>query len=1249
MRTVRNRLRNPLLARKLAAVVKASGPDPSVIANVLGAAYLNGVKAGADRATYAQLGTFLSKPPGYAEGVKAAVVNQAKVAGFGPLTNLVHNLSTALVLTPQSKHGKLCQNAVTLAYTKGTEYVRNCGGVGGKPGPCPRLASQHEADMLDKLATADRDRHGIRKTQASYRMVPLDKIVFTQDGTHNPVVEAYRKRIRAGENIDAGKDKGTISGDMVGDHVYLDDGHHRVAALAAEGKKHVKVEVRHYTHNMAPNQPRVPAGMPHGGQWTKVGGVGVGSLKFVKKLGGSTGAQLVEDTHGNQYVQKTTNTKLTKDHLQNETDADAAYKALGIPTADSAVATDSTGKVYKLSKFMHGQTLAEWESGKSQAEIEAMHAQIRKGFVADALLANWDAIGLAKDNILIVNGVPHRIDNGGALKYRAQGAPKGAAFGTTVGELDTLLFAGKNAVAASVYKGITKEEMKAQLADILKHEKALLASISDPHTRSIVEARIGYLIGKLGKPADDTFEITAPSTKKVKALIDENMKVGDKLLLDQVKKEVGFHAGAVLADLQKAGIIDTNYHVLKVGATGPVAVQAPTTKPVIAGEHAGHTLFTPKEGEYAGKKMYQIAGWGKAVGVPNNKQAYGALIIRTDPATGKTQVLLREPTNHYQGYVWTFPKGGKEGSETPLQTAKKEVLQETGHDFTPTGHIPVLFDSHGSDPASKGKKNGYFIGVSKGEKPHMMDKETQKLEWFDVDHAHVLLGQTKNEEGKKRDLAILAHLKAQLNGTAAPAPPTVFSPKPAPKPKQPQSAWKPGDPIPVHGMPPLQHKDATPPTPTRSTPQKQPTVTGTGHNLQTGDGLINHLKENGSFTHLTLQKIKFLNPNGIQGGKFIAPTIPVGEENQQQIVKLKSVLPPGTTLKGKYVTKQMMEKHGGAPPVTKTAPTSPPPPTTAKSGYDYVKAAEAVGTKKDKAIGFQHVAAIKSSLGHPADFDEKQMLNDLKAAGYKFKPAAEQAYTNPAPVYKSPTYSSPPPPAPAVAPPQSKLKLKATPSVTYGGFTFHQVEESEMPTAKIKEKLVDVKATLKNLPSTKEFVDKTVHDEWEKSLTWQEKSAIQSWKGSSTGIRKDMIKAFENGTLDKTSQAQHILSAMMKHPPQPGVYYRGLGGQGGKEVAEAAMEALKSGEPYLLDNAAHGTTPNIGIAKGFSSGMTVVRIVSKSARPIWNVGGFNAPDGELEVLQPPNTLYKVKAVHKDVEKTPTGNGKVKYFIDLEEI
>lgn len=54
--------------------------------------------------------------------------------------------------------------------------------------------------------------------------------------------------------------------------------------------------------------------------------------------------------------------------------------------------------------------------------------------------------------------------------------------------------------------------------------------------------------------------------------------------------------------------------------------------------------------------------------------AYGGVLLNAEG-----QVLLREPTNHFDGYVWTFAKGRPELGDEPEQTALREVREETGY------------------------------------------------------------------------------------------------------------------------------------------------------------------------------------------------------------------------------------------------------------------------------------------------------------------------------------------------------------------------------------------------------------------------------------------------------------------------------------------------------------------------------------------------------------------------------------------
>ncbi|HWL71015.1 MAG TPA: hypothetical protein VNS22_21925 [Geminicoccus sp.] len=74
------------------------------------------------------------------------------------------------------------------------------------------------------------------------------------------------------------------------------------------------------------------------------------------------------------------------------------------------------------------------------------------GFAVDAWLANWGMIGLSNDNLQIgPDGKAVRVDVGGSLEYRPQGAKK--VFGHEVAELASLRDPKVNAQAAAVFGG----------------------------------------------------------------------------------------------------------------------------------------------------------------------------------------------------------------------------------------------------------------------------------------------------------------------------------------------------------------------------------------------------------------------------------------------------------------------------------------------------------------------------------------------------------------------------------------------------------------------------------------------------------------------------------------------------------------------------------------------------------------------------------------------------------------------------
>ena len=133
--------------------------------------------------------------------------------------------------------------------------------------------------------------------------------------------------------------------------------------------------------------------------------------------------------------------------------------------------------------------------------------------------------------------------------------------------------------------------------------------------------------------------------------------------------------------------------------------------------------------EEASSNTNSALSWGDAI-PPGKKVAYGGVVF--DPS-GK--ILLREPKNHFDGYVWTFAKGRPDPGEKPEQTALREVFEETG------GRAKILSPIHGEFVGGT-TINRYFLmsaeAGSGGVSPD--DKETALIRWVTPEEAHELYG-----------------------------------------------------------------------------------------------------------------------------------------------------------------------------------------------------------------------------------------------------------------------------------------------------------------------------------------------------------------------------------------------------------------------------------------------------------------------------------------------------------------------------
>lgn len=175
--------------------------------------------------------------------------------------------------------------------------------------------------------------------------------------------------------------------------------------------------------------------------------------------------------------------------LHDENTANAVYAIMGIKAHRSKIMSEG-GKPVLVSDWIEGYTpYSELDEDDQSACRYALH----EGFVTDALLANWDVLGLSMDNIFYKpeSGETVRIDNGGALRYSAMGNEKGDKFKDYVGELKNMRDPARK--ASRVFGDVTRAEITKQIERIQQKREAILNVIDDPALRAKMAKRIDSL------------------------------------------------------------------------------------------------------------------------------------------------------------------------------------------------------------------------------------------------------------------------------------------------------------------------------------------------------------------------------------------------------------------------------------------------------------------------------------------------------------------------------------------------------------------------------------------------------------------------------------------------------------------------------------------------------------------------------------------------------------------------------------
>lgn len=202
-----------------------------------------------------------------------------------------------------------------------------------------------------------------------------------------------------------------------------------------------------------------------------------GFTKIADATGSNPGGTY-QDANGKKYYVKI---QQSQEHADNEVLASALYQRLGLSTVTVRKGHFADGRLVTFSPILEGSQ----PDGNTRITDPDYLRKVQSGFAADAWLANWDVIGSnSVQNIISdADGNPVRVDNGGAILFRAKGTAKANSFGNNVPELQSLVNASTNRQGARVFGSMTDADKKESAERLL--------NISDKDIDDLTHAAFG--------------------------------------------------------------------------------------------------------------------------------------------------------------------------------------------------------------------------------------------------------------------------------------------------------------------------------------------------------------------------------------------------------------------------------------------------------------------------------------------------------------------------------------------------------------------------------------------------------------------------------------------------------------------------------------------------------------------------------------------------------------------------------------
>lgn len=227
-------------------------------------------------------------------------------------------------------------------------------------------------------------------------------------------------------------------------------------------------------------------------------------------VGGTQGSFVTSDPTGQKWVTKLYDGQ--EDRVRTEWTANQLYQTLGINVPKGRLAVFE-GKLAFCSRMEPGVQ----DCLAANVDFAAGALQLRRGFVSDAWLANWDAAGANWDNLMLAPGKASsilRIDHGGALKYRAMGNMKPAGvWGDTVQEIETLRNPSVNPQTTRLFAKVTDEDIKSGVLQLRK---------------LMTQEKLKSILGAGGWEKTAAADLERTLTNRKKNLVDRYLETGKK-------------------------------------------------------------------------------------------------------------------------------------------------------------------------------------------------------------------------------------------------------------------------------------------------------------------------------------------------------------------------------------------------------------------------------------------------------------------------------------------------------------------------------------------------------------------------------------------------------------------------------------------------------------------------------------------------------------------------------------------------